>query len=124
MQRDAWRAEQARGGLGDLLQRLFGIARGARDGTQDFGAAVLALVGGAELVLKPGDPAPEIGHHVLGKRGHWSNPPRAVPGGTELTRKTRPSGPPDGPIPDYSILDASELAPTSRFLAAGGAKCP
>ena len=79
MQRDAWRAEQARGGLGDLLQRLFGVARRARDGTQDFGTAVLAVVGGLELVLKLGDPAPEIGHHVMGKRGHWFNPPRPVP---------------------------------------------
>ncbi|MFZ0072094.1 MAG: hypothetical protein WAK85_12560 [Xanthobacteraceae bacterium] len=36
-------AEQARGGLGDLLQRLPGIARRAGDGAQDFGAPGLAI---------------------------------------------------------------------------------
>jgi hypothetical protein len=43
------------------LQRLFGIARRAGDGAQDFGA---------QLSLQSGVLLPEIGHHIRGKRGH------------------------------------------------------
>jgi hypothetical protein len=48
-QRNARSAEQARGGLGDLSQRPLGIARGAGDGAEDFGAAGLAIPGSAQL---------------------------------------------------------------------------
>jgi hypothetical protein len=47
--RDAESLEQALGRLGDLVQRLFGVARNAADRTQDFGAAGLALPGGVQL---------------------------------------------------------------------------
>lgn len=43
------RAKQARAGFGDLVQRAFGIARGAGDGAEDFGGGVLAILGGAQL---------------------------------------------------------------------------
>src|SRR5437588_2305666 len=98
IERDARSAEQARGGLGDLLQRALGIARRVGDGAEDFGAAGLTIAVSTQFAQEPGvfhraggllrdrfvalgqtrleplfklgNPAPEIGHHVLGKRGH------------------------------------------------------
>jgi len=94
MERDTRRVEQPRGGFGDLVQRPLGLARCVGDGTQDFGAAGLAILGGAQIrsavgviergrvllddnllvlsqtglepLLKVGNSPPEIGHHVLG----------------------------------------------------------
>jgi hypothetical protein len=51
---DAGGAEQARGGLGDLLQRPLGVARGAGDGAEDFGAGGLTIPGDAQLAQEPG----------------------------------------------------------------------
>src|SRR5437879_7207847 len=98
IERDARSAEQARSGLGDLLQRALGIARRVGDGAQDFGAAGLTIAvstqfaqepgvfhraGGLlrdrfvalgqtrlQSLLKLGNPAPEIGTTALGRRGH------------------------------------------------------
>ena len=96
--RDAGSAEQARGDLGDLLQRSLGIARHLGNRAQDLGAGGLALPGGGQFALQPGiflrgsglpgdrfvvggktglepllelghQPA-EVGHHVRRKRGH------------------------------------------------------
>ena len=53
IKRDARSAEQAGGGLGDLLQRLFGIARCAGDSAQDFSAAGLTIADGAQLGQEP-----------------------------------------------------------------------
>jgi hypothetical protein len=88
--RDARSAEQAGGGLGDLLQRQFGIARGAGDGAQDFGAAGLAIPDDAQLSLQPGILLPEIGHNVRGKRGHSAKSNRAGPDGAAPNQQTYP----------------------------------
>ena len=112
MERDTRRVEQPRGGYGDLVQRPLDIARRVGDGTQDFGAAGLAILGGAqfgqqagvlqrgrsllddrfvalgqtrlESSLEVGNRRLEVGQHVLGKRGHPPNPFRPVPRGYEL----------------------------------------
>ena len=96
---DAGGIEEALGGLGDPLQRMRGIAVGVGDRVEDFGAGVLPLGGGAQFVLEAktdqragglmldrgvplldsrfqlplelGNPLLEIGHGVLGKRGHF-----------------------------------------------------
>jgi hypothetical protein len=74
LDRDAGSAKQTRTGLCDLLQRPPGVARGACDGAQDFGAGGLAVSHGAQLSLQPGILLPEIRHHVRGKRGHSKSP--------------------------------------------------
>jgi hypothetical protein len=50
---DARSAEQARGGLGNLLQRPLCVARRAGDGAQDFGAGGLTIAGGAQVAQEP-----------------------------------------------------------------------
>ena len=95
---DARGIEEVLGGFGDPLQRMLGVAMGVGDGVEDFGAGVLALGGGAQFVLETeidqragglafdrriplidsrfqlplelGNPLLQIGHGVLGKRGH------------------------------------------------------
>jgi hypothetical protein len=68
--RDAGSTEQASRGLGDLLQRLLGIASGAGDGAQDFSTRSLAVVRGPQFALQPGILQLEIGRYVRGQRGH------------------------------------------------------
>jgi len=58
------------GDLGDPLQQAFDIAGSAGNRAQDFGAGCLAIPRGAQLSLQPGVLPPEIGCHVVGKRGH------------------------------------------------------
>src|SRR3974377_2351058 len=43
-------AEKARSGVGDPLQRAFGISGRVGDGAEDFGAGALAIAAGAQLV--------------------------------------------------------------------------
>src|SRR5437899_2265981 len=153
IERDARGAEQASGGLGDLLQRALGIARRVGDGAQDFGAGGLTIAvstqfaqepgvfhraGGLlrdrfvalgqtrlQSLLKLGNPAPEIGHHVLGKRGHSlkSILPRAwwrraqisaYPSGLPVHMAgwpAMPFAPQNRSMSDYSTPDASLPAP-------------
>src|SRR5262249_28947837 len=96
--RDARGIEEARGRVGDPLQRVFGISGRIGDGAQYFRAGVVAIAAGEPLVLpaevdqrrrglpldrlvalghsrvqpllKLQNPAPEVGFHVLRKRGH------------------------------------------------------
>ena len=53
LDRNAGRAKEARGGLGDLLQRARDIARCVGDGAQDFGARLLLHPRGFQLLSQP-----------------------------------------------------------------------
>ena len=84
LERDAWRAEQARGGLGNLHAATARHRPSAGDGAQDFGAGGLAFARHARnSALQPGVLLPEISHHVRGSAVIHSNPFRPVPAGTE-----------------------------------------
>ncbi len=124
---DALTAEQACGGLRDLLQRPLGIARRAGDGAQDFGAAGLAIPGGAQFGQQPGVFPREISHNIRGKRGHSLK--SISPGGPGLNNKHACPGSQfkyrlvsrgirlfNRPVSDYSIPDASGPAPSGHFF--------
>ena len=149
---DARCIEKPRSGLGDPLQRSLRIAGSVGDRAQDVRAGVLTVPRDAQLVVQPGiflrghglpgdglivrgktgfqsllklghQPV-EIGYRVLGKRRHSINPLQSVcptPCGQELNSSRTHAGL-TLMVTDYSIPDASGLAPSRLFLGREGTK--
>ena len=77
--------------LGDLLQRSFGIPRGAGYRLEDFGTGRLTILGCTQFAQQARVLLPEIGLRVLGKHRHSIN---SVPRGDEGSDYRCPSGNP------------------------------